>query len=110
MRGGGHEGTAGLLLLPEPAAHDRERPREIADLVAGAVDGDVGRRSRLSQLEGRLAEAAQPADQPTRQRDAEDQREEQRGQSGVQERLADRRDRVADLVERFAHDERPRCT
>ena len=55
----------------------------------------------------RLAQPAQAADDRGRQRDAEDQRQREAGQRGVQERSAHGGHGVAEGVERFAHDQHP---
>jgi hypothetical protein len=102
VRRGGHERAAGLLLLAEPVLHDRERPGQVADLVVDAVVGDLGGRSRLSQLQRRLTQPPQPAYQPGRQRDPEDQAQCQARQRGVQERPAHGPHRTRDLADRLA--------
>ena len=68
-----------------------ERPRQVADLVAGAVDRDLDRRSarrRAGAPPG--AAAAAGARAVADSGIAEDQRQREAGERRVQERRADR--------------------
>ena len=102
MRRGGHERPSRLLLAVEALLHHRQRPREVSHLVARPVDRDLYAGAFLGEFQRRLAQRAQPADQAARQGDAEDQRQRQPGEGGVEERPSDDRHRVSDLVDRLA--------
>ena len=74
VRGGGEEGLAAALLGVQPRAHRLQRERDLAHLVAVAVDGQrlldplVGQPARVA------AQALEAAQQPEAERDPERRR------------------------------------
>ena len=107
VRRGRDERPARLLLLLQALLHLVEGPGQVAHLVAAAVGGHGDRRPVGGELERRVAQAAQAADDRGRQRDAEQERQGQPGQRGVQERRADGGHGGVHGVQRLAHDQDP---
>ena len=103
VRGGRNERSPRLLLVAQPALHDRERARQVADLVARAIDRELGARAGDRDPQRRLAQQLQTADELGGQRDGKDQGQEQPCRGRDLERVTHGRDRVRDLVDRLVY-------
>ena len=89
MRGGRHECAAGGLLAAQSCLHTGEGAGQLAYLVAAAILRQrLGLRPAALELAGGVAQPLQAAQQRGRQADAEQQRDQQPGTCGLEERGA----------------------
>ena len=66
MRRGSDESPTRLLLLLELTLHGGERPRQIADLVAGAIDRNLDAGTLAGELQRSLTQTTQATDETPR--------------------------------------------
>ena len=99
MRRGGHERPPRLLLPAQPLLHRRERTREIADLVARAVLGQLDVEAALRHVERTRVQPAEAPQQRRRDREPKQERDRQPRQRRGGERVAHVAGGCGDVVE-----------